>query len=519
MSILNFNAPKSQSSIIKVIGVGGGGSNAVNYMYKKGILGVDFIICNTDAQALESSNIPTKIQLGKGLGAGNIPQVAEKAAVEKAEEIKAILEKNTQMLFITAGMGGGTGTGAAPVIAELAKEIDLPDEQENKILTVAIVTLPFSFEGKKRKEQAEKGIEQLKKYVDAILVINNDKLRDFGNLPMSQAFEKADNVLTTAAKGIAEIITEKALVNIDFRDVNTVMKNSGVALMGSGIGDGENRAYQAIEMAINSPLLNDNNIKGAKNILLYFASAYEHEITMDEITEITDYINNEAGEDVNVIWGAGFDDNLGEKLSITLIATGFDKQQNLGMSSNSKPEKIIVPLDEEITQYPIINAPKINENNTDLEDIKIVGTEVEHEKKIEIKEEIINSDDNQMQFILKTPATKTSESMPITMNDTQNSIENTLTQPEKVKETSQNQEHIRLSNERINRLKELSMKLKTTEGLTELENKPAYLRRNVSLSEITPSSESEISRYTLETNPDNTIEIKPSNKFLHDNVD
>lgn len=517
--MLKFDLPKAQSSIIKVIGVGGGGSNAVNYMYKKGIKDVDFIVCNTDAQALEASEIPTKIQLGKGLGAGNIPQVAEKAAMEKAEEIKAILEKNTQMLFITAGMGGGTGTGAAPVIAELAKQIDLPDQQENKILTVAIVTLPFSFEGKKRREQAEKGIEQLKKYVDAILVINNDKLRDFGNLPMSQAFEKADNVLTTAAKGIAEIITVKALVNIDFRDVNTVMKNSGVALMGSGIAGGENRAYQAIEMAINSPLLNDNNIKGAKNILLYFASSFDHEITMDEITEITDYIGNEAGEDVNVIWGAGYDDNLGENLSITLIATGFDKQENLEIANSTKPEKIIITLDSEKPETPIINTPKINENLTDLEDIKVVSKAQEAEK-VEIKEEVISSDDNEMQFILKTSAAKISEQKPISKSDVVNFNENPKPiQTEPKTETLQSQDQIRFNNERIERLKELSMKLKTTEGLTELENKPAYLRRNVTLNEVTPSSESEISRYTLETNPENAIEIKPNNKFLHDNVD
>jgi len=517
--MLKVDMPKNQSSIIKVIGVGGGGSNAVNYMYKKGITGVDFIVCNTDAQALEASTIPTKIQLGKGLGAGNIPQVAEKAAIEKSEEIKAILEKNTQMLFITAGMGGGTGTGAAPVIAELAKEIDLPDEQENKILTVAIVTLPFSFEGKKRREQAEKGIEQLKKYVDAILVINNDKLRDFGNLPMSQAFEKADNVLTTAAKGIAEIITEKAYVNIDFRDVNTVMKNSGVALMGSGVASGENRAFQAVELAINSPLLNDNNIKGAKNILLYLSFSMEHEITMDEITEITDYINNEACDDVNVIWGAGYDDNLGEKLSITLIATGFDKQNDLGITTNSKPEKKVVTLDIEKPEPVVINPPKVAENNVDLEDIKIVAKE-EEPVNIAQKEEVVNSDDNQMQFVLKTPAVQSTEEKPVVKSESLTPAEKpSVTQTETNKETAPNHEQIRLNNERIERLKELSMKLKTTEGLTELENKPAYIRRNVVLNEVTPSSESEISRYTLETNPDNTIEIKPNNKFLHDNVD
>ena len=526
--MLKVDLPKNQSSIIKVIGVGGGGSNAVNFMFDQGINGVDFIICNTDAQALDSSPIPTKIQLGKGLGAGNIPAVAQKAAEEKADEIKAILEKNTQMLFITAGMGGGTGTGAAPVIASIAKEIELLDDQENKILTVAIVTLPFSFEGRKRKLQAEEGIKELRKHVDAILVINNDKLREFGDLPLGKAFEKADNILATAAKGIAEIITVKAFVNIDFRDVNTVMKKSGVALMGSGIAEGENRAYKAIEMAINSPLLNDNNIKGAQNILLYFASGTA-EVTMDEIAEITDYIVNEAGMDVDIIWGAGKDENLGEKLSITLVATGFDKNTSFEIENTKFQKKTIIPLEApvetKIVEKPVENLQsdeKLNEitvvdKSIDITDNTVVlkleetkkTTVFELEDTIESKQENIRDESNRQE----TPyvVTKLAEvSKPI-----QNQVENKLFTESQISD----EDIDRKLEERKARLRNLSMKIRTPEGLSELENEPAYKRRNMPLADIPSSSESEISRYTLSDNGDKKIEIRSNNSFLHDNVD
>ena len=332
--ILNFVLPKNQSSYIKVIGVGGGGSNAVNHMFRAGIKGVDFIVCNTDAQALESSPVPVKIHLGKGLGAGNVPQVAREAAIEKSGEIKENL-KDARMLFITAGMGGGTGTGAAPVVASIAKEIELADDEVTSILTVAIVTTPFSFEGRKRLEQAKAGIEELRKHVDAILVINNDKLRDFGKMTLMEAFAMADNVLTTAAKGIAEIITVRSYVAIDFKDVNTVMHNSGVALMGFGTASGENRAKDAALMAMDSPLLNDNSIQGAKDMLLYLSYGPDEPLCMDEIEIITTSILKEAGDGVDLIWGAGQDDTLGASLNITLIATGFNEKRAFGIR---KPE-------------------------------------------------------------------------------------------------------------------------------------------------------------------------------------
>ena len=321
-----FDAPKEQASYIKVIGVGGGGSNAVNHMYRQGIKGVDFIVCNTDRKSLLQSPVPSKIQLGNGMGAGNDPKVAEAAARDKADEIREIISDNTKMLFITAGMGGGTGTGAAPVIAEIAKEINI-DDDVNKILTVAIVTFPLSFEGPRRKKQAEEGINELRKYVDSIIIINNDKLRDFGNMKVKEAFAKADNVLLTAAKGIAEIITVEGYVAGDFRDVNTVMSNSGTALMGAGMASGENRALDAIEQASTSVLLNDSDISGAKNILLYFSFDSEHEITMDEMEVVTNYINNLTGGNTDIIWGMGTDESVGENLAVTLIATGFEAKK------------------------------------------------------------------------------------------------------------------------------------------------------------------------------------------------
>ena len=343
---MEFEPLRQQPAKIKVIGVGGGGGNAVNHMFRQGIHGVDFIVCNTDAKALAASPVPNKIELGK-LGAGNIPEHARKAALEHKDEIREAISDDTQMLFITAGMGGGTGTGAAPVIAEIAKSIEIDDEQVPRILVVAIVTMPFSFEGKRRKEQAAAGIEELKKHVDAILVINNDKLRHLGNLPLNQAFSQADDVLLTAAKGIAEIITVSAYVNIDFRDVNTVMEKSGTALMGAGEGQGENRARQAIEEATTSVLLDDNDIRGAKNILLYFSYSSSHQITMDELGEVTDYLTDLTGNnETNVIWGAGDDDSLNDELRITLIATGFEQRPGPTVHKlDPEPEALDKPVD------------------------------------------------------------------------------------------------------------------------------------------------------------------------------
>ncbi|MFC2175381.1 cell division protein FtsZ [Bacteroidota bacterium] len=321
---MNFNLPKEEGSIIKVIGVGGGGSNAVNHMYKQGIRGVDFVVCNTDQQALDMSPVPKKIALGssltEGRGAGAQAEVGRNAAIETLDDIREVLENNTKMVFITAGMGGGTGTGAAPVIAEAARELG--------ILTVGIVTIPFNFEGRKRKLQADKGLEELKKHVDTVLIISNDKLREmYGNLKLSEAFNQADDVLSIAAKGIAEIITVEGYVNVDFEDVRTVMTKSGVAIMGSATASGEDRAIKAVHQALASPLLNDNNIYGASNILLYISSGVKDEVTMDEVSEITDYIQEEAGLEADVIWGNGSDDELGDKLSITIIATGFSGEK------------------------------------------------------------------------------------------------------------------------------------------------------------------------------------------------
>ncbi len=337
-----FDLPKNQSNVIKVIGVGGGGSNAINHMFKQGIKGVDFIVCNTDSQALENSAVPNKIQLGvnltEGLGAGANPEVGQQSAIESISEIENMLDINTKMVFITAGMGGGTGTGAAPVIAQLAKERD--------ILTVGIVTIPFMFEGKVRQEQALLGIEKLRKQVDSLIVINNNKLREvYGNLGFKAGFSKADEVLATASRGIAEVITHHYTQNIDLKDAKTVLANSGTAIMGSSLADGENRAKDAIVAALDSPLLNDNKITGARNVLLLIVSG-TNEITIDEIGEINDHIQTEAGFNANIIMGVGEDETLGDSIAVTIIATGFNAEQQNEIV-NTEPKKIIHSLGDE----------------------------------------------------------------------------------------------------------------------------------------------------------------------------
>jgi cell division protein FtsZ len=339
---ISFDLPKNQSNVIKVIGVGGGGSNAINHMFKQGIKGVDFIVCNTDSQALENSAVPNKIQLGvhltEGLGAGANPEVGQQSAIESIADIEKMLDSNTKMVFITAGMGGGTGTGAAPVIAQLAKERD--------ILTVGIVTLPFLFEGKVRQEQALIGIDKLRKQVDSLIVINNNKLREvYGNLGFKAGFSKADEVLATASRGIAEVITHHYTQNIDLKDAKTVLANSGTAIMGSSVASGENRAKEGIISALDSPLLNDNKITGAKNVLLLIVSGSD-EITIDEIGEINDYIQSEAGHNANIIMGVGEDESLGDAISVTIIATGFDVEQQNEIV-NTEPKKIIHTLEDE----------------------------------------------------------------------------------------------------------------------------------------------------------------------------
>ncbi len=367
-SMLAFDSPKEQSSYIKVIGVGGGGGNAVNNMYMQGIKGADFIICNTDQKALNNSPVSNKIVLGH-LGAGNNPEVARIAALEHKEEIRCALENNTQMLFITAGMGGGTGTGAAPVIAEIAKEIETNDPVAPKILVVAVVTKPFGFEGRRRRDQALEGIEKLRKHVDAIVIINNDKLRELGNLTLNQAFKEADNVLFTAVKGITEIITVTNHVGVDFHDINTVMSGSGTALMGIGVGKGDNRAMEAIQQATTSVLLDDSNIEGAKDVLLYFTYAPNKEITMDEMSEVTEYLTNLTGHDCSdVIWGAGTDDTLNDELKVTLIATGFPAEKQDGGK-------------KEAPNYIDLNAPEKKEEKTIYSTQTETTNQVSHEVK------------------------------------------------------------------------------------------------------------------------------------------
>ena len=381
----SFDLPKNKSNVMKVMGVGGGGSNAVNYMYRQGIKGVDFVVCNTDSQALEESPVPNKIQLGvnltEGLGAGANPEIGKLAALESYEELKNLLETQTKMLFITAGMGGGTGTGAAPIIAEMAKEFD--------ILTVGIVTIPFNFEGKNRELQAIKGLEKLKRSVDSLIIINNNKLREvYGNLGFKEGFSKADEVLATAAKGVAQVITHHYTQNIDLKDAKTVLSNSGTAIMGSSIASGSNRANEAVIKALDSPLLNDNKIEGSKNVLLLIISGSD-EITIDEIGEINEYIQNETGNNANIIMGVGEDLELGNNISVTVIATGFgdDKQKSL---VNSETKKVIYTLDEDL---PFEN--KIIEENLD-EEIELKEDKVNTKKSHDLQQKKIESEINEI---------------------------------------------------------------------------------------------------------------------------
>lgn len=394
--MIHFDLPKEKSSIIKVIGVGGGGSNAVNHMFNQSIEGVNFIICNTDAQAIATSKVPNKVQLGphltQGLGAGANPDIGRQATEESLEEIKRILEVNTKMAFITAGMGGGTGTGGAPIIAKICKDLG--------ILTVGIVTTPFGYEGKRRLQQAQDGINSLKNYVDTLLVISNDKLRhQFGNLKMKEAFAKADDVLATAAKCITDVINSTGQINVDFADVCTVMKNGGVAILGNAAANGENRAQSAIEQALNSPLLNDNDIKGAKWILININSAEgEHEFTMDEVEIIQNYILSQAGDDTDVILGMGYDNTLGDHIGITLIATGFHHKDPFNKekpkAAEKKEEKIVMqlsmPAPEEkktaIQQPVLFEEPKA----VIKEEAPVVVTPIAkaEEPKMEVKEEL-----------------------------------------------------------------------------------------------------------------------------------
>jgi cell division protein FtsZ len=543
---MKFNLPKDQSSIIKVIGVGGGGSNAVNYMYAQGIKGVDFIVCNTDQQALDISPVPIKIQLGatltEGRGAGSLPETGKEAALENIDEIREILSKNTQMVFITAGMGGGTGTGAAPVIAATAKEMG--------ILTVGIVTIPFAFEGRKRKQQAENGIEEMRRSVDTLIIICNDRIREmYGNLSITNAFSHADDVLSIAAKGIAEIITVTGSINVDFEDVRTVMTNSGVAIMGSASAEGENRAIVAVEKALNSPLLNDNNIEGANYVLLNITYGTE-EIQMDEVVEITDYIQEASGGTADVIWGHGQDTSLGAEVSVTLIATGFKSKSDFGYVFDKKPEKKFIKLEEDKPfaqtktileeSKPVVETTPWVDSKTTIEDtteepfLKNESTQFstpvfEPEPKVELTQRTIefdivekmaearNEPINSFEPFMKKPETNIF-STPNRTNAPSNTAE-----PIVEKEIS-TQEQQELMRERVSRLKELSLKLKAPSGLAELENEPAYKRRKIQLDETPVSSESSMSKYTLSEEEDPSTgekkyNIRENNSFLHDNVD
>ncbi len=524
--------PKQHPSIIKVLGVGGGGTNAVNHMFKLGITGVEFAICNTDVQALESSPVPLKIEIGNknGLGAGANPEVGKAAAEDSIDKIKELLsDETTQMLFITAGMGGGTGTGAAPVIAQLAREMG--------ILTVGIVTLPFHFEGRKRRKQAEIGIDEMKKHVDSLLVISNDKLRQqFGDLVLSDAFAKADNVLTTAAKGIAELITVTGYVNVDFEDVKTVIKNSGKAIMGSARAEGENRAINAIEQAMNSPLLNDNDVIGATNILLYIMTGM-NDITMDEITEITDYVQTEVGDNADIIWGTGTDETLGNQIGITIIATGFENVKDV-----EEPKKTVTIVGGIGEKGSVNESPTVTTHNPRSEPkeptIEIKPTVVENrnteyvvkpEKTAEMAEPgIVHKLESERNQPVREQPTHTPINLIRKTNESYLSVGHTVssgvtkpTEKPAIDESAENEDEVISKNaiERINKLKTLSINLRTAEKVSELEKQPAYLRKNYQLDESSPSSDSVISRFTLGEDSKNQPIIKSDNSFLHDNVD
>jgi len=505
---MEFEIPKNNPSIIKVIGVGGGGSNAVNHMYRQGIKGVDFIVCNTDQQALDISPVPNRIQLGysltEGRGAGSIAEVGKNSAIENIDEIRSLLSDGTKMVFITAGMGGGTGTGAAPIIAAVAKEMG--------ILTVGIITIPFSFEGKKRQTQAKDGLDEFKKNVDTLLIICNDKLREmYGNLTLANAFAKADNILTTAAKGIAEIITITGYVNVDFEDVKTVMTNSGQAIMGSALAEGENRAVRAVEEALASPLLSDSNIEGARYILLNIASGTK-EVTMDEISEITDYIQDSAGSSADIIWGNCIDVALEEKISVTIIATGFNANEEINFMGNTTSNRVVHDLESKT----YTNTPENKKEIAAVEKFEnpmepvLIRKEVAEENIPFEYEFVIPQEENPepMQSIFSMESE--SSSAP------QNTVK---TESRQTFDSDSLDEQLRRSREKILKLRDLSVKPKSYASIADLEKEPAYKRKNIRLENVTPSNESEISRYTLGEDDNKTPGLRPNNSFLHDNVD
>ena len=536
-----FQLPKNQSSVIKVLGVGGGGSNAVNYMHSNGIKGVDFVVCNTDSQALEASQVPVKIQLGaeltEGLGAGSNPDIGKKAAEESIDRINELLDSNTKMLFITAGMGGGTGTGAAPVIAEVAKQ--------KGILTVGVVTNPFSTEGGNRKKYAKDGLVELRKSVDTLLIINNDKLIEvYGDLTLSKAFAKANEVLNTATKGIAEVISQHLLVNIDLNDARRVLQNSGTAVMGQSEASGENRAIEAVEGALDSPLLNDNDIFGAEQVLLKIVTGPgDDEIKMSELNKIKSKIQQAAGNDVNIIEGVGIDNNLESSISVTVIATGFEQKIdkdpvkiNLSDSNNIEDyittEKVIEDDDKKVEslQTKIFNFDKevLVQEISSSDENNINSKPVDDENKIIFEldseitpENISNTELTKAEFNIDNPAVIIDE-IKNDDNLSDNSFEeNEITDSSKTqidKSISTNSKKVLESREREERLREISKKLRTPSGLTFLEEQPAYKRNNVTLESVPKSDKEDTANFTLEQNGGDII-LKKNNSFLHDNVD
>ncbi len=466
--IMNFDLEKSSGSIIKVIGVGGGGGNAVNHMYHQGIKDVGFMVCNTDAQALRNSPIPLKVQLGasltEGRGAGNKPDIGREAAIENINDVKQAIDQETKMVFITAGMGGGTGTGAAPVIAQACRELN--------ILTVGIVTIPFRNEGRRRIKQAVDGISEMQEHVDSLLVINNERIREmYGDFRISEAFAKADNVLATAAKGIAEIITVPGYINVDFADVETVMRKSGVALMGSARASGEDRALKAVEEALNSPLLNNNDIRGAQNILLNITSGKE-EVTMDEIGQITDYIQAKAGHEADLIWGNGLDEELGEDISVTVIATGFSMSSIPEMMAAQKVEKTYHSLGEDDSnQFGGIPRPQAFKAKSSEE------KKASNQSMIDFEIDYPKQDEYDLLYNHPQPLPDDDYSVKIDFSSSDDDF------------------------------------------VDKLENIPAYRRKNVKIDNTKGKFQNKASRFSLSQDDDNKTFLRDNNSFLHDNVD
>lgn len=489
---MNFDLPVERSSIIKVLGIGGGGNNAVNHMYERGITDVNFVICNTDHQALVKSQIPVKVQIGESLtegrGAGSKPEIGRQAAIENLNDVMEALSGNTKMVFITTGMGGGTGTGATPVIAKACKDAGL--------LTIAVVTIPFKSEGKVRIRQAIDGVTELKDYADSLLVINNEKLREiYGNQPVSTAFAKADDILTTAVKGIAEIITVTGYINVDFADVETVMKDSGVAIMGMGKASGENRAIKAIENALASPLLNSNDITGAKSILINISSGIgDHEITMDELGEITDYMYECASDDALIIRGLSKDENLNEEISVTVIATGFESNSIFQPYKPNKNKKVEILGNQAAIPQNIVHSS--------ADDVFSV-----HEKG---KKSIITDFEEESQGVIEFGLDHSQELNEIRSKRSKENEEGS----EKPEATLRKVKHMQ------NLLKREGLSNKTMkENIDTFEDVPAYIRRNLSLGTPDSGSESKLSKFTLTSDENDEPVLRENNAYLNDNVD